>query len=148
MLLAYCCTIWGNTDNLLIDSIVKFQKRTARTILVKTIEIPSSILFFSLVLDDTSRKSWIPKGHSDVTKSFIARLPLISLSFSTTQMRFIIICSGQPMLTFCMCFNLTLTILKTFSAVLVLKSGTPCQTVSNIQSQFRTSRKILGVDIF
>ena len=40
----YCCTVWGNINCRLTDSMVKFQKRAARIILDKSIETPSKCL--------------------------------------------------------------------------------------------------------
>ena len=44
----YCCTIWGNTNSELLDSIVKFQKRAARCILDKDFDSPSEEMFAEL----------------------------------------------------------------------------------------------------
>lgn len=46
--LDYCCTIWGNANSELMDSVVKFQKRAARSILDKPFETPSSEMFAQL----------------------------------------------------------------------------------------------------
>jgi hypothetical protein len=46
--LDYCCTIWGNCSNDLINEIIKFQKRAARIILDKSFDAPSSDLFKEL----------------------------------------------------------------------------------------------------
>ena len=46
--LDYCCTIWGNTTADLINSIVEFQKRTARLILDRDFDAPSAELFAQL----------------------------------------------------------------------------------------------------
>ena len=46
--LDYCCSIWGNANSELINSVVKFQKRAARSILDKPLEIPSKELFTEL----------------------------------------------------------------------------------------------------
>ena len=43
--LDYCCSIWGNANTELMNTVVKFQKRAARSILVKPIETPSIKLF-------------------------------------------------------------------------------------------------------
>ena len=44
----YCCTVWGNINCRLTDSMVKFQKRAARIILDKSIETPSADMFAEL----------------------------------------------------------------------------------------------------
>ena len=44
----YCCTIWGNCNNELLDVFLKFQKRAARIILDKTTDTPSQDLFTEL----------------------------------------------------------------------------------------------------
>lgn len=46
--LDYCCSIWGNTNEDLINNIVKFQKRAARLILDKDFDTPSEELFTEL----------------------------------------------------------------------------------------------------
>ena len=46
--LDYCCTIWGNCNNNLLDKLIKFQKRAARLILDKAIDTPSAELFQQL----------------------------------------------------------------------------------------------------
>ena len=46
--LDYCCTIWGNANSTLLETVVKFQKRAARSILDKPIETPSAELFAEL----------------------------------------------------------------------------------------------------
>ena len=44
----YCCTIWGNANSELLDSIVKFQKRAARCILDRDFDSPSYEMFAEL----------------------------------------------------------------------------------------------------
>ena len=44
--LDYCCTIWGNCNNHLLD--IKFQNRAARIILDKDINTPSAEMFQQL----------------------------------------------------------------------------------------------------
>ena len=58
--LGYCCGIWGDVNNELINSVVKFQKMAARAILEEPIETPSSVLF--------SRLNWMTfsKSYPDV----------------------------------------------------------------------------------
>ena len=46
--LDYCCSIWGNSNTELMNTVVKFQKRAARSILDKPIETPSVELFSEL----------------------------------------------------------------------------------------------------
>ena len=46
--LDYCCTIWGNCNNNLLDKLIKFQKRAARLILSKAMDTPSAELFQQL----------------------------------------------------------------------------------------------------
>ena len=46
--LDYCCTIWGNANTELINLVVKFQKRVARSILGKPLETPSAEMFSEL----------------------------------------------------------------------------------------------------
>ena len=46
--LDYCCSVWGNANTELMTSIIKFQKRAARSILDKPIETPSEELFAEL----------------------------------------------------------------------------------------------------
>jgi hypothetical protein len=46
--LDYCCVIWGNASEYLIDKVVKFQKRAARIILDKDLDHPSEELFIRL----------------------------------------------------------------------------------------------------
>ena len=46
--LDYCYTIWGNANSTLLETVVKFQKRAARSILDKPIETPSAELFAEL----------------------------------------------------------------------------------------------------
>lgn len=46
--LDYCCTIWGNANIELLNTVVKFQKRAARSILDKPIETPSNEMFTQL----------------------------------------------------------------------------------------------------
>ena len=46
--LDYCCSVWGNANTELMTSIIKFQKRAARSILDKPIETPSEELFVEL----------------------------------------------------------------------------------------------------
>ena len=61
----YCCTVWGNINCRLTDSMVKFQKRAARIILDKSIETPSADMFAELNWM-TFPESEIPKICSDV----------------------------------------------------------------------------------
>ena len=42
--LDYCCTIWGNCNNYLLDKLIKFQNRAARLILDKEIDTRSAEL--------------------------------------------------------------------------------------------------------
>ena len=44
----YCCTVWGNTNSNLTNSMIQFQKKAARIILDKNIDSPSSELFAEL----------------------------------------------------------------------------------------------------
>jgi len=44
----YCCTIWGNCSQQLLDRVLKFQKRAARIILDKDYNEPSYNLFKEL----------------------------------------------------------------------------------------------------
>ena len=44
----YCCTVWGNINSNLTDSMIKLQKRAARIILVKGIDTPSADMFAEL----------------------------------------------------------------------------------------------------
>ena len=44
----YCCTIWGNANSELLDSIVKFQKRAVRCILDRDFDSPSDEMFAEL----------------------------------------------------------------------------------------------------
>ena len=46
--LDYCCTVWGNCSNDLLDDVYKFQKRAARIILDETIETSLEVLFKKL----------------------------------------------------------------------------------------------------
>ena len=46
--LDYCCSIWGNANSELMNTVIKFQKRAARSILDKPIETPSIELFSEL----------------------------------------------------------------------------------------------------
>ena len=46
--LDYCCSVRGNASTELMTSIIKFQKRAARSILDKPIETPSEELFAEL----------------------------------------------------------------------------------------------------
>ena len=46
--LDYCCTIWGNANSDLMESIIKFQKRAARCILDRDFDSPSAELFAEL----------------------------------------------------------------------------------------------------
>ena len=46
--LDYCCTIWGNANLNLMDSVIKFQKRAARCILDKDFDSPSAEMFTEL----------------------------------------------------------------------------------------------------
>ena len=46
--LDYCCTIWGNANSELMESVIKFQKRAARCILDRDFDSPSSELFAEL----------------------------------------------------------------------------------------------------
>ena len=46
--LEYCCSIWGDANSELINSVVKFQKWAARSILDKPLETPSIELFTEL----------------------------------------------------------------------------------------------------
>lgn len=46
--LDYCCTIWGNANSELMNTVTKFQKRAARSILDKPIDTPSAELFAQL----------------------------------------------------------------------------------------------------
>jgi len=46
--LDYCCTIWGNCSDRLIEAVIKFQKRAARIILDKDFNSPSEELFKEL----------------------------------------------------------------------------------------------------
>jgi hypothetical protein len=43
--LDYCCSIWGNCSQHLLQEIIKFQKRAARVILDKDFDTPSEELF-------------------------------------------------------------------------------------------------------
>ena len=44
----HCCTIWGNANSTLLETVIKFQKRAAMSILDKPIETPSAELFAEL----------------------------------------------------------------------------------------------------
>ena len=44
----YCCSIWGNANSELMNTVIKFQKRAARSILDKPMETPSVELFTEL----------------------------------------------------------------------------------------------------
>ena len=44
----YCCTVWGNLNTTLTNTVVKFLKRAERTILDKDMETPSLELFSEL----------------------------------------------------------------------------------------------------
>ena len=44
----YCCTVWGNINNSLTDSMIKLQKRAARIILDKDIDASSEDMFAEL----------------------------------------------------------------------------------------------------
>ena len=46
--LDYCCSIWGNANTELMNAVIKFQKRAARSILDKPIDTPSEQLFAEL----------------------------------------------------------------------------------------------------
>ena len=46
--LDYCCTIWGNCNNYLLDKLIKFQKWAAILILDKDIDTPSAELLQQL----------------------------------------------------------------------------------------------------
>ena len=46
--LDYCCTIWGNANSELMESVIKFQKRAARCILDRDFDSPSAELFAEL----------------------------------------------------------------------------------------------------
>ena len=46
--LDYCCTIWGNCNDNLVEKLIKFQKRAARLILNKPMDTPSEELFQTL----------------------------------------------------------------------------------------------------
>ena len=46
--LDYCCTIWGNCNDNLVEKLIKFQKRAARLILDKPMDTPSEELFQTL----------------------------------------------------------------------------------------------------
>ncbi len=46
--LDYCCTIWGNCNDELLNQVIKFQKRAARLILDSDIYTPSVSLFTEL----------------------------------------------------------------------------------------------------
>ena len=46
--LDYCCTIWGNANNELLNTVIKFQKGAARSILDTLINSPSSEMFAEL----------------------------------------------------------------------------------------------------
>ena len=46
--LDYCCTIWGNCGDDLLNKVVKLQKRAARVILDKDFDTPTSELFKEL----------------------------------------------------------------------------------------------------
>ena len=46
--LDYCYTIWGNANNELLNTVIKSQKRAARSILDKPIDTPSSEMFAEL----------------------------------------------------------------------------------------------------
>ena len=46
--LDYCCTIWRNANNEFLNTVIKFQKCAARSILDKPIDIPSSEMFAEL----------------------------------------------------------------------------------------------------
>ena len=50
--LDYCCTIWGNCNNNLLDKLIKFQKRAARLILDKAIDTPSAEFFQQLGINE------------------------------------------------------------------------------------------------
>ena len=43
--LDYCCTVWGNCSQRLLQEMIKFQKRAARVILDKDYDTPSAELF-------------------------------------------------------------------------------------------------------
>ena len=44
----YCCTVWGNINSSLTESMIKLQKRAARIILDKGIDTPSKEMFKQL----------------------------------------------------------------------------------------------------
>ena len=46
--LDYCCSIWGNANTELMNAVIKFQKKAARSILDKPIDTPSEQLFAEL----------------------------------------------------------------------------------------------------
>ena len=46
--LDYCCTIWGNANEELMETVIKFQKRAARCILDKDTDTPSEEMFSEL----------------------------------------------------------------------------------------------------
>ena len=46
--LDYCCTIWGNANEELMETVIKFQKRAARCILDKDTDTPSEEMFLEL----------------------------------------------------------------------------------------------------
>ena len=46
--LDYCCSIWGNVNTDLMNTVIQFQKQAARSILDKQIDMPSEELFAEL----------------------------------------------------------------------------------------------------
>ena len=47
----YCCVVWANDSSSSINKVVKIQKKSARTILQKSYDTPSTQIFYSIEMD-------------------------------------------------------------------------------------------------
>ena len=88
----YCCVVWANGSSSSINKVVKMQKKSARTILQKSYDTPSSQLFTQLKwMSFKNRCNYhtgvlVYKALNHLTPSYITEL-LESASFNFIRLR-------------------------------------------------------------
>ena len=120
--LDYCCSVWGNANTELMSSIIKFQKRKARSVLDKPIVTPSEEHFAELKWMTFPERVMYQKCFQK--RSMTEPLGLQQTIFYTS-------------------LNQILNIIGTALRTQDQKYGTPFQTISEMQSTFNN----LGNDI-
>ena len=126
--LDYCCSVWGNANSELINSVVKFQKQAARSILDKPLETPSIELFTKL--------KWMMFPERVVYQKAILTykvMHILTPPYLTNIFKF---SSGRSLRStqkiYCMSQNLILNFTETVLLIQDLKYGTPFQNISEI----------------